>query len=222
MVAQAVDRDGLPVDLPCTQVFMSSSAPHIAAVADSIPHSWATPAQLLTVPIVPSGVPGSTIITVGSSGLTPGTATLPFRGLVPSKLLLERGPFIPSSFDAMSAVLSISLTDDGGKPVLAHAPLRVVLAGAGPGFPDAVDLPPGAGHVQAPWKGGTVIKDMVIAGVSGNPISNSLSISVRTSPLDLSLEIPKLAALLGSPASVTATDNRPQPSLMGPAPQHCR
>ena len=203
VMLQAFDEQQNPVDFPCADVFVTSSAPQVVSLAAvSAPSPCDGPTAYLMYSVRTSRQPGSAMMSAAVPGLGPANIVLISHGAVGPRLVLQHGPRFPLGTDPVPATISIQVVDSKGVPVSLHDGIAATLVAQGVDVPESVGIPSGQSFVAIPSPRGSANGRISITAAAPGLQGATLSYETLMRDLDVILDVPRLIA--GESAEIVA------------------
>ena len=195
VMLQAFDEQQNPVDFPCTDVFVTSSAPQVVSLASvSAPSPCDATSAYLMYSVRTSQQPGSAMMSSAVPGLGPANIVLTSHGAVGPRLELRHGPEHPLGTDGVPATISIQVVDTKGVPVSLHDGFNVTLIAQGAELPTSVGIPAGQSFVIIPSPHTPANGRVSITAAASGLQGATLSYETLIRELDVYLDVPKFIA----------------------------
>ncbi|MCH8063232.1 MAG: hypothetical protein IH861_12085 [Chloroflexi bacterium] len=195
VMLQAFDERQNPVEFPCTDVFVTSSAPQVVSLASvSAPSPCDAASAYLMYSVRTSQQPGSAMMSAAVPGLGPANIVLTSHGPVGPRLVLRHGPELPLGTDAVPATISIQIVDSKGVPVSLHGGFDATLVAQGADLPDSVGIPAGQSFVTIPSPHSSASGRISITAAAPGLQGATLSYETLMRDLDVILDVPRLIA----------------------------
>ena len=195
VMLQAFDERQNPVDFPCTDVFVTSSAPQVVSLASvSAPSPCDATSAYLMYSVRTSRQPGSAMMSAAVPGLGPANIVLTSHGAVGPRLVLRHGPELPLGTDSVPATISIQVVDSEGVPVSLHDGIEAVLVAQGVDLPTSVGIPAGQSFVTIPSPHGPEDGRVSVTAAAPGLKGATLSYETLIRALDVFLDVSRLIA----------------------------
>ncbi|MCI0796409.1 MAG: hypothetical protein J4N99_06295 [Chloroflexi bacterium] len=203
IVLQALDKNRVPVDFPCTDIFVTSSDPRVLVVTAPAPPSQCEATRsYLTYGVRSTDRPGEATVTAGAVGMVSASVKMPTYGVLETRLSLQQAPSTPLGTDLVPSTITVQLIDQSGRPVVFHGGHTVTILSHGAKLPTTVKIPAGRSFVTLNLDRDSVEKQVTLAAAAPGVEGASLAFEVERHELEVALDVPVLIA--GTEAEVTA------------------
>ncbi len=195
VMLQAFDERQNPVEFPCTDVFVTSSAPQVVSLARvSAPSPCDAASAYLMYSVRTSQQPGSAMLSAAVPGLGPANIVLTSHGAVGPRLVLQHGPELPLGTDTVPATISIQVVDSRGVPVSLHDGFDATIVAQGAELPTSVRILAGQSFANMPSPHGSANGRISITAAASGLQGATLSYETLMRDLNVILDVPRLVA----------------------------
>lgn len=139
----AVDDDGKPAPVPCTQIHMASSVPQTLDVAPVLDMECNGERPYVLTSVDVGFTPGEAELSAAATGLLRASSLETVQGRAPAQLKAYIAPAVPLRIDARPAIAVVEVLDDQNVPVTSHSGIPITLVGGGETLHDVLVIPPG-------------------------------------------------------------------------------